>query len=446
MDFTKDYSRQNLTRFLIPLIAADLFQQIYSLINTIVVSRVLNYRAVAVIGTCSGFLAIRSNLLSGMLFGFGIYLGKAMGSKDQNFFRQVFSGSFWYALCLGISGIILLPFTQIMLTIGNIPSQLSKDAFWYLAVSFGGNICIALKLLLIVTLQSIGETRFYSFLAAAGVIINTVLVVLFIGVFHGGVAFSALATILTNLLLAGCLYFYIRKKHPQLLSLLFPSSISRPVWLDLLKNGVAKTLYFALGSLGKLVLQRSINNFPIKIIAGQSWAICLQTILFSPLGELGTASGVITGQNAGAGNTKNILLYHEKLIKLMLILGGAAVGFVYLAGYPTLQLLTDAEQSPIIPQAAHMWLQITVLAMPFCFTILYRNSLQAFGQYRRVVILGAVEFVGICITACLVVPIYGYRSAAIGMAVSWLLQAALGSFFFRHSVKGGNFLGAKNNT
>lgn len=82
MDFTKDCSRHNLILFLVPLIWAELFQQVYSLINTSVVSRVLDYRAVAVIGACSGFISLRGNLMSGMLFGCGIYIGKAVGSRN----------------------------------------------------------------------------------------------------------------------------------------------------------------------------------------------------------------------------------------------------------------------------------------------------------------------------------------------------------------------------
>ena len=95
-----------------------------------------------------------------------------------------------------------------------------------MAVSFGGCFCIVLKLLLVVMLQAIGETRFFSFLAAAGVVINTALVFLFVGVLHGGVAFSALATVVTNLLLAAGLFVHIRKNHPEALLLLSPPPVN----------------------------------------------------------------------------------------------------------------------------------------------------------------------------------------------------------------------------
>lgn len=441
MDFTGSYSRQNMLRFLIPLLAAESFQQLYGLINTVVVNHVLDYRAVAVIGACSGLISIRNNLLSGMIFGFGIYLGKAVGSADQTYFQRAFSGAFWYAALLGALGVVLLPLTGAMLVAGNVPAALYQDAVWYLAVSLGGSFCVALKLLLLVTLQAMGETRFFSVLAAVGVVANTALVVLFVGVFHGGVAFSALAAILTNLLLAICLYLHIRKTHRDVLKLILPSRIPWNIWGELMLNGMTKSAYFVLGSLGKLVLQRAINTFSVEIIAGQSWGVCLQTILFAPLGELGTASGVITGQNVGARNPTNIRMYHRKLRGAMLLIGGAEVLFIYLAGAPVLQLLCGMEKPPEVAQAAVLWIRITVLALPFCFTILYRNALQALGRYAQVVFLGGVEFVGICLTAGYLVPNFGYPAAAVGVAVSWIVQALVGSGFFYHAMKGESRLG-----
>lgn len=437
MDFTGDYSRRDLTRFLIPLIAAELFQQLYSLINSIVVEQVLDYRAVAVIGACSAFLSIRDNLISGMMYGFGIYLGRAVGSGDGQYFTRAFSGAFWYALLLGLLGLLVLPFTQVLLAAGNIPAEISRDSALYLAVSFGGCICISLKLLLLVTLQAIGDTKVTSFLAAAGVVINTALVILFVGVCHGGVAFSSLATILTNLAIALCLYIYIHRRYPERLRLMSPLMVPGTIWRDLIHNGAAKTVYFLLGSTGKLVLQRAVNTFSVETIAGQSWAVTLQTVLLAPLGELGTASGVITGQNAGAGNRENIRLYHRKLCTLMLVIGGAEIFLIYLAGTPLLQALCGQDAAFEVVSAANQWIRVTVLAMPVSFMILYRNALQALGCYAQVVLLGGVELLVICLTEGLLVPVYGYPAAPAGIAFSWIAAALVGRCFWGHAMKRG---------
>lgn len=438
MDFTKGYSRNDLIRFMIPLIAAELFQQVYALINTVVVSDVLNYQAVAVIGACSGFMSVRGDLICGMLYGFGIYLGKAVGSSDETYFQRAFSAAFFSTFLLGIVGILLVPFMKEALIVGNIPEEISQEAVRYLQVAFAGGIAFAFKLLLLVTLQAIGETFFYSFLAMAGVVMNTGFVVLFIKVLHGGVEYAALATVLTDLLVAVCLLIHIYRKRKNILKLLKIWEIPTEIWKDIMKNGSAKTAYFMLGSIGALVLQRAINTFPIEVIAGQTWAVRLQTILLVAPGELGTASGVITGQNVGAKRMDYVRLYHKKLLRLMVVIGVVSIAFVYLAGFPALRLLSGVEKPVAVAEAAFGWIRITVLAFPVLFFILYRNALQAMGQYPQVVCLGVIHLVWMFVTAYLFVPRFGLNAAAFGVATGWLLQTVVGTWFFGRAMKGGN--------
>lgn len=441
MDFTKGYSRHDLIYFLIPLIAAELFQQVYSLINTVVVSQVLDYQAVAVLGACSGFFSVRSDLICGMLYGFGIYMGKAVGSGDEKYFQRTFSAAFFGAVFLGMMGFMLIPFTKGMVTLGNIPEELSRDSVQYLQVAFAGCGTFAIKLLLLVTLQAIGETFFYSFLAVAGVMLNTGFVVLFIKILHGGVAYAALATLLTDLLLAVSLFVHIYRKRRSVLRMAGIGDIPSVIWSDLLKNGSAKTAYFMLGSIGSLFLQRAINTFSIEVIAGQTWAVRLQTILLAAPGELGTASGVITGQNVGAKRMDYVSLYHKKLLRVMVVLGVASIGVVYFAGLPILRFLSGAEQPAAVADAGIRWLRITVLAFPVLFFILYRNALQAMGRYPQVVGLGVMHLVWMFGTSYVLVPHFGLEAAAFGVAAGWLLQSIAGVYFFRHAVRGGNGVG-----
>lgn len=119
---------------------------------------------------------------------------------------------------------------------------------------------------------------------------NTALVVLFIGVWEGGVAWAALATVLTNALLALLLLRYIRRKWLRLLRTVGPREIPGTVWLGLLQNGGAKTVYFFLSALGALVLQRAVNTLSPRLIAAQAIAPSLQAVLIAPQGELGTAT------------------------------------------------------------------------------------------------------------------------------------------------------------
>lgn len=438
MDFTGAYSPRAFARFLIPLMAAELFQQIYGLINTAVVSHALDDTALAVIGACSGLLAVRGKVLAGMFYGFGICLGAAVGSGDPRRLSAAFSAAVRYTLALSALGLLAALGAEGLMVLGNIPPQLRRAAAPYLVLSFAGAGATAVKLMLMVLLQAVGDTGYFSALAVLGAVTNTVLVVLFIGVWKGGVAWAALATVLTNALLALLLLRYVRQKWPRLLRTVPAHAIPGTVWLGLLQNGGAKTAYFFLSALGALVLQRAVNTLSPRLIAAQAIALSLQTVLIAPQGELGTASGVITGQNVGAGNRENILTYHRRLIRLFVALGLGAAVLVYLVGGNLVGLVAGPGQSPEVTAAALGWLRLTVLVFPVSFAILYRNALQALGRYGGVVALGGLEVLCSAAAAWLFIPSLGYLGGALGVALSWGASALLGGALFGRALRGGD--------
>ena len=437
MDFTGAYSRTAFVRFLLPLMGAELFQQIYGLINTAVVSRTLDDTALAVMGACSGLLAIRGNILAGMFYGFGICLGTAVGSGDARRRTAAFSAALWYTLVLAVLGFLATFCAGWLMALGNVPHQLRAAAAPYLMLSFAGAGVIGAKLLLVVLLQAVGDTGYFSALAVLGAVTNSVLVVLFIGILRGGVACAALATVLTNGLLALFLLRYLRRKWPGLLQIAPVRELPGTIWWNLLQNGGAKTIYFFLGALGTLVLQRGINTLSPQLIAAQALALSLQSLLIAPQGELGTASAVITGQNVGAENRQNILAYHRRLVRLFVALGVGIAALVWLAGPFLVGLVAGAEKSPAVTGAALGWLRITVLIFPFSFAILYRNALQALGQYGGVVLLGILEVLCSAICAGILIPCFGFTGGALGSVLSWGASALLGGILFRRVVKGG---------
>lgn len=158
MDFTGACRPKALARFLIPLIAAELFQQIYGLINTAVVSRTLDGTALAVMGACGGLLAIRGRVLAGMFYGFGICLGTAVGSGDPRRLPAAFSAALRYTLILSGLGLLAALGVNGLMVLGNVPPQLRPAAVPYLVLSFAGAGATAAKLLMMVLLQAVGDT------------------------------------------------------------------------------------------------------------------------------------------------------------------------------------------------------------------------------------------------------------------------------------------------
>ena len=126
----------------------------------------------------------------------------------------------------------------------------------------------------------------------------------------------------------------------------------------------------------------------------------------------------------------------EKIQRMLIALIVAAA--VWLWGGPLVGLVAGPEQPPSITQAALWWLRLTVLMFPVSFSILYRNTLQALGQYGGVVALGGLEVLCSAAAAWVLVPVFGYLGSGLGVALSWGASALLGHTLFRRAMRGGD--------
>ena len=209
-DFTQKVGNRELACFLFPFFLSAGFQCIYALVNTAVVSRYLSQEAIAVIGACSGCVSIIDSMLPALISGFGIYLSRCIGSNDSEETRQGFWGAVYISLALGILCLLLLPFSNALLRYSNISQQLLPDASIYFRLILLGAFLLYLKLILISTIQAMGNSTIPSLTTMAGVVTQTLLVVFLISIMHMGIAAPALALLLNNLWQVFVLALFLR--------------------------------------------------------------------------------------------------------------------------------------------------------------------------------------------------------------------------------------------
>ena len=185
-DFTKKWDMRLLLSFMMPLIVSELFQEVYALVNTAVISKVRSYEAVAVMGSVSSLTTLRSYLFVDMTAGFGIFLAKCIGSQnpdrlDQAFFSAVKIIFVIYAGCLAA---VVFPWP--FLAMVKVPENLIPEAVSYLRVMLAGCMLVGLRNLMSCTIQGFGETKILSILSAFSVVTHTGLVILMIAILRTG--------------------------------------------------------------------------------------------------------------------------------------------------------------------------------------------------------------------------------------------------------------------
>lgn len=421
LNFTGEQKKAELYFFLIPILCSGAFQQLYSLINTAVISRYLSYESVAVIGACALYASLQDFLFAGMTTGFSFYIYRCIGTGEEETFRKGFWGSVYLTGGLAVLGVILAFFSPAFMLLANIPPNLRSEAKLYFFFLMAGSGALGLKNLLLCTVQGLGDTKFPGLLSMAGVFTHTALTVFLIAGLKLPVFAAALAILLNNLFLSFCLIFYLSLHCRRPCRKISPGEILPDVWMELSKSGAAKSGMMMVIWLGSLLMQRSVNGFSGEIIAATAYANTVNAFFMSIFSAYATAAGIITGQNKGKQNFANIQSYHQRLLR-MSFCWCAAFGMVNLCASGTiLGLLAGESITPGIIQAGTCYLRICSVGYPgLCLLLICRSSLQSMGQYKILPWLGLQEMLANMILA-LLAPRFGYLCVCLANVIKWSL-------------------------
>lgn len=416
-DFTQKVGNRELACFLFPFFLSAGFQCIYALVNTAVVSRYLSQEAIAVIGACSGCVSIIDSMLPALISGFGIYLSRCIGSNDSEETRQGFWGAVYISLALGILCLLLLPFSNALLRYSNISQQLLPDASIYFRLILLGAFLLYLKLILISTIQAMGNSTIPSLTTMAGVVTQTLLVVFLIAIMHMGIAAPAMALLLNNLWQVFVLAFFLLSFSNGRLGFT-PLGINTHCYRMILINGFSKGLLFVFLSLGSFVMQRMENCLSTDILAGDAYCDQFTTLFTNLLCAYGTAAVVIVGQNTSRGNYKLIRDYIGRFNRHSLV-WCILIGIISLAFAPLLiGSLAGNGASPEALAAGIFEMRLIVISYPFLTAlVILRYALQTMGDYLAMPIFGFVEM-SINIALAMLIPKIGYIAVCLGLSLS----------------------------
>lgn len=434
-DFTEEPNKKELTLFLLPIICSGIFQQIYSLVNTAVVSRHLSYEAVAVIGACSSYYSMQNYIFVGMTTGFGFYIYRCIGTKDPEKIRNSFWGAFFLNGLMAVVGIFLPFFSLLLMDLLDIPSGLRADAQKYLFFLFIGSGFWGLKNLLYCTIQGMGDTRFPGFVSIAGVVTHTFLTVFLIAGLQQGVESSAMAILLNNAFLSACLLIYLFFHNKNLFRWISFLKIPANVWKELLKNGIVKSGMMSIIGIGALFMQKAVNGLSTELIAANSYANTINSVIMEPLSAYATASGIITGQNEGCHNLKNIQKYNRYLLRRDLLWCAFFILLNLSASPYIVRFLSGSGTSMNIIWAGALWLRICCFGYPvLCILVICRNALQSMGQYKILPVLGIMESL-INMVMALFVSRYGYSFVCFSVVLKWMVPGIAAGIWYRKCIK-----------
>lgn len=383
-------------KFALPLMAGNIFQQLYTVVDTMVVGKFLGVDALAALGASDWLNWMMLGIIQGFTQGFAIKMAQEFGAGNYKQLRKVIGNSAVLSVIFSVVLVILgqlaaKPILELLQT----PSDIMPDTILYIRLMFAGVPIVMFYNLLACILRSLGDSKTPLNAMIIASITNIVLDVLFVFGFKWGIAGAAIATLIAQVVSGVyCLYF-IRKI--EILSLR-KEDFKPEAALNgkLLLLGLPMAFQNAVIALGGMVIQFVVNGYGVIFIAGMTATNKMYGLLEIAATSYGYAVVTYVGQNLGAGENKRIRQGMRSSLGIGLITA-FIIGFVMLfLGKIILSWFISGtpEEVNAAMDVAYLYLVIMNVCLPILYILhIVRSGIQGMGNTFLPMLSGIAELV-----------------------------------------------------
>lgn len=397
-----------LLSFALPLMAGNICQQLYTMVDTMVVGQVLGVEALASLGAADWLNWLVLGIIMGFTQGFSILISQRFGAEDQDGLRKVTAMSTLLsaviAVVVTVSSLLL---AEPVLRLLNTPDNVLPGSLSYLRIIFSGSVIVTAYNMMASILRAMGDSRtpLYAMLVAS--VVNIGLDLLFVMGFHWGIPGAAAATVIAQV--CSCLFC---------LAVLRRMSVLRMTKTDWHPDGCLCRRLFQLGlpmafqntviAVGGLVIQFVINGFGFLFVAGFTATNKLYGLLELAATSFGFSMATYAGQNLGAKKYRRICEGMRSALKMAVatsvVISAAMIAF----GKPVLLLFISGEPGEVaqVLDIAYTYLFIMCCLLSVLYLLhLYRSALQGMGDTVIPMVSGIAELT-MRIGCALLLPIW----------------------------------------
>ena len=418
--------------FAIPVMIANIFQQLYNTVDIMIVGRFLGEESLAAVGATAAIFELVVGFALGIGNGMGIVIARHYGAGNYEKLKSAVAATFVIGGVLSIVIAVLGNFTLYpLLKLLGTPSNIINQSYEYIylivvfvGVAFAYNLCAGL-------LRAVGDSKAALYFLIFSAIINIILDIYFIAYLHLGVRSAGVATIISQGVSAVLCFTYIRKKTPFLIPSKKHFTWNKKLYVDLLGQGMSMGLMFSVVSIGTVILQTSINALGSTIISAQTSARRIMIFALLPIIAMNATVTTFTSQNFGARQYRRIV---EGLRQAMAIAitWSIFISIVLFFASPYLnELVTGSNDEELIYQAS-LYLKISSAFYPILSVlVILRNALQGLGQKMMPLLSSIIEMLGKIFFVIFIIPSTGYLGVILVEPILWVVMAAQLYYAFR---------------
>ena len=305
VDMTQGSTTRHLVRFALPLLAGNLFQQLYNMVDTWVVGNFVSNEAFSAVGTVTPIINTLIGFFLGMSSGAGVVISQYYGAHRPEKVREAVHTAMLLTVIMGVvfTG-VGIAMTPLMLELMKTPAEVAPDQTAYLTIYFAGIMGLLLYNMGSGILRAVGDSQrpFYFLLVSAGV--NTALDLLFVLKFGMGVEGVAYATIIAQAVSAVLTIAVLIGYDGSVKLSLRNLRIHWRMLKKIVAVGIPAALQMAITAFSNVFVQGYINHFGADCMSGWTAYTKIDQLVILPVQSLSLASTTFVGQNLGVGNVE----------------------------------------------------------------------------------------------------------------------------------------------
>ena len=440
-DLTTGRITATMVRFAVPMIVGDLLQQLYNVVDTLIVGKFVGRDALAAVGSSYTLMTFLTSILLGLCMGSGTVFSMYYGAKNnERLKKSAYTSFIMIAACAVILSVIVFAFVDPIMAFLQVPSEVYQMMRNYLMIIFTGIAATFLYNFFAFLLRALGNSVVPLAFLAVSAVMNIILDLVFVLVFDMGVEGAAIATVFSQYVSGVGLAVYTLVKHKELRpgGGIYEKGLLR----ELADFSFLTCLQQSIMNFGILMVQGLINSFGIVVMAAFAAAVKIDSFAYMPVQDFGNAFSIFIAQNYGAGEKERIKKGIAAAFKISAVFSIAISVVVCLFAKPLMLIFIQPHETEVLA-VGMQYLRVEGafyigIGWLFLFYGLYRAVRKpGMSVVLTIISLGTRVVLAYTLSA---VPAIGVLGIWASVPIGWFLADATGFLYYIRMRKRGMIL------
>lgn len=436
LDMTKGNPSRVIVKFFIPLFIGDIFQQLYSVVDAVVVGRFVGTDAFAAVGSSSAIIVFVTSILLGLAMGASAIFSRLYGGRQLEELKRTISTALIFLFCVSVLITVLtLAFMPQIIAFYHMPEKTSAYAAQFLGLSFLGFIFVGMYNAFAFLLRSFGDSKSPLYFLAGACLLNIILDFLLVVGFHMEVLGAAAATFLSQGASAiGC-GIYTKRRMGFLKFERKDFVFSTCAFRKVAGYAVLTALQQSISSFGMMVIQGLVNTFGAGTMAAFAACSKVDSVANCPLQDLGNAFSTYTAQNKGAGEGDRIKKGFRTVSGIIILMSAIISISVFIFAPNLMALFVKKEAAEVIGIGVGYLRFVPVFYVLLGFIVMFYGFFRGLGAIGISIALTILSQGLRVLLAYSFAPFQGFSGVCQAIVVGWLLSDLLGFYMYRVILK-----------